>query len=238
MSAISTFIKAHERIVILLLCLLVGWHFSGKAVSAWESYDQRKDTLAHATLAANIAAANQLAVVNAKAAADYQALAVQLAASNKALANAQVTRNAETQTQQTIDRALPPTELATRWATLLKMPLGTVQVIPEGLAITPQGATETVVQLETIPTLQANLKDETTIATNESAQLASLAGVNGGLNKEITALNAENIATNSACNADKKLLTAKARKSKLHWFEAGVIVGFIGRQIIKTYTGF
>jgi hypothetical protein len=241
---ISVFIKAHERLFILILCLLAGWYFYGKAVSAWEAHDQRADNLAHATLAANITTANQIATINAKEASDYQAMAIQLAASNKALAASQSARNTATQTQQTIDRTLPPYDLANRWTTLLKIPPESVQIesggkgVPDALIITPAGATETVVQLENIPTLQADLKDEQTVAANEATQITSLAEVNGGLNKQIDALIVENTAEIKACTDDKKLLTAKARKSKLHWFEAGVVVGFIGRQIIKTYSGF
>jgi hypothetical protein len=240
---VSTFLKAHEKLIILVLCLLVGWHFYAKAVSAWESYDQRKDNLAHAALAADVTTANQIATVNAQEAADYKVLAAQLAASNTALASARVTRAAATQTQQAADRTLPPTELATRWTTLLKMPPGTVLVepggkgVPDALVITPAGATETVLQLETVPMLQADLQDETTVATNYSTQVTSLERVNVGLNTQIDALDAEIITANAACVADKKLLVAKARKSKLHWFEAGVVVGFVGRQLIKTFGG-
>jgi hypothetical protein len=243
-NVISNFFKSHERVIILLLCLGVGIHFYSKIVSAWEAHDQRVDSLAHAALQANVTTANQIADVNAKAAAQYQQLAAQLVESNKALAAAQATRNAATQTQQNIDRTLPPNELATRWTTLLHIAPESIQVelggkgVPDALVITPAGATETVVQLESIPALQANLKDETTIVANQNMQITSLAGVNVGLNKQIDALNVVNAAEIKACTDDKNLLKAQARKSKLHWFEAGVVVGFIGRQIIKTYTGF
>jgi hypothetical protein len=240
---ISRFLKTHEYLIIFVLCLIVGVHFYSKVISAWETHDQRVADAAHATLQANVATAQQIATVNAQAAAQYQQLATQLAASNKALATAQATRNTATQNQQTIDRTLPPNELATRWTTLLKMDPQTVLVEPGGkegpdaLVITPEGARETVVQLESVPTLQANLKDEQTIVANQDTQIGNLAGVNVGLNKQIDALNVVNAAEIKACTDDKNLLKAKARKSKLKWFFGGFIVGFVTRQVVKTYTG-
>jgi hypothetical protein len=241
---ISAFLKLHEKLIIIVLSVLAGLYFTGRILTAWESHDQRADTLAHATLQANVATANQIADVNAKAAADYKALAAHLADANTALAAAQSKRDTATQTQQTIDRTLPPTELATRWTTLLKIAPESVQVEPGGkegpdaLVITPAGARETVVQLESVPTLQADLRDEQGIVANQNIQLASLVGVNGGLNKQIDALNIVNVSEIQACTADKNLLKAQARKSKLRWFVGGIVAGFIGRQLIRTYSGF
>jgi hypothetical protein len=239
-----SFLKTHERLIIIVLSLLASLYFVHRGLNAWEAHDQRTDILAHAKLQADTDAVKQIAADNAKAAAQYQTLATQLAAANKALANAQATRNAVTQTQPAADRTLPPNELGKRWAALLNAAPESIQVepggkgIPDALLVTPAAAIETVVQLESVPTLQADLKDEQTIATNQTTQLTSLASINVGLNKQIDALNIENVAAANACTDDKNLLKAQARKSKLHWFEAGVVVGFIGRQIIKTYTGF
>jgi hypothetical protein len=244
LNAISSFLKSHERLLIIVGCLLVGLHFYGRVISAWESHDQRADTLAHAALQANIATANQQADVNAKAAAQYQQLAVQLAESNKALALSQAARNTATQTQQNTDRTLPPNELALRWTSLLHLDPATVQVepggkgVPDALVITPAGAVETVVQLESVPTLQANLKDEQSIVANTRTQINTLSDLNGGLNKQIDALNIVNASEIKACTDDKNLLKAQARKSKLHWFLGGFVTGFIARQVIKTYVGF
>jgi hypothetical protein len=244
LNAISTFLKAHERLIIIAVCLLVGLHFYGRVIGAWEAHDQRADTLAHATLQANVSAANQQADVNAKAAAQYQQLATQLAESNKALALAQATRNTATQNQQNTDRTLPPNELALRWTTLLHIAPESVLVepggkgIPDALLITPAGARETVVQLESIPTLQADLKDEQSVVANDQTQIGTLTTLNGGLNKQIDALNVVNESEIKACTDDKNLLKAQARKSKFHWFIGGFVTGFITRQVIKIYTGF
>lgn len=244
MAAISAFLRAHERILIIVFSVLVGLYFSGRVLTAWELYSQRSDNLAHAALQANVATANQIADSNAKQAADYKVLTLQLADSNRALSASQYKRDTSTQTQQTVDRTLPPNELATRWATLLKIAPESIQVEPGGkdgpdaLVITPAGARETVVQLENIPTLQADLRDERAIAANKDTQITSLVGINGGLNKQVDALNVVNTSEVQACTADKNLLKAQARKSKLRWFGVGFVTGFVARQVLKTYTGF
>src|ERR1035437_2656629 len=119
---VSAFLKAHELVIILILCLVAGWFVYSRAVKAWDAHDQRNADIAHAALAANVTTANQLAAVSAQNAADYKALATQLVARNTALSTSQGTRTTATQTQQVTDRKLPPNELANRWTAILKLP--------------------------------------------------------------------------------------------------------------------
>ena len=91
-------------------------------------------------------------------------------------------------------------------------------------------------QLEEIPRLQGNYADEQTIAANEATQIAGLAGVNVGLNKQIDALGAEITAGNAACVADKNLLKAKSRKNTLkHLLLGGAIVEGIKLYFFHTF---
>ena len=47
------------------------------------------------------------------------------------------------------------------------------------------------------------------------------------------------ITDNSAvCQAQIKVVKDAATKSKRRWFYAGVVVGWVGRQLLKTETGF
>ena len=41
------------------------------------------------------------------------------------------------------------------------------------------------------------------------------------------------VADAKVCTDEKAVLRAESRKGKMHWFEAGVVVGFVGRQLIK-----
>ena len=230
--------KSHERLLILVLCLGVGVHFYGRVINAWEQHDQRTVNTANAALAADITNTKAIADANAKAAVQYQVLAAQLADANKALAAAQIARNTITQTQQATDRTLLPSDLAVRWTALLKLAPPTIQPTTTGFVVTPDAAITTVEQLENVPTLQADLRDEQTVAANQTTQLNSLLSVNVGLNNQIDALNTQNAAQIKACTDDKNLLKAQARKSKFRWFLGGVVTGFIVRQTVKIYTGF
>ncbi len=237
LSKVSTYLKAHEKLIIIVLCLAVGVHFYSKIINAWAAHEQRVDIAGNAAAQTAVQVAQAQALANAKAAADYAALAAQLAASNKALIAGQATRNATTKTQQATDKTLPPSDLAARWTTLLRLNPPTVQPSATGFVITPDAAVATVVELENVPTLRADLQDEQSVAANYSTQINSLLGLNDGLNKKI-ADDADVLAKQAkACTDDKNLLKAQARKSKFHWFLGGVVTGFLLRQAIRIPTG-
>ena len=247
LSKISTYLKTHEKLIIILLFLLTGIHFYSKIINAWAAHEQRVDIAGNAAAQTAVQVAQAQALTNAKEAADYAALAAQLAASNKALTAGQATRNAATQTQQTVDKTLAPSDLGNRWAALLHLAPGKVVYKASGAAVdsnidaflvAPDAAIVTTVALESIPSLEANLADETTITANLQQQLTSLGTVNGGLNKQIADQAVAFTAQAKACTDDKNLLKAKARKSKFHWFVGGVITGFVAREVIKAVTGF
>lgn len=232
-SKLSTYLKAHEKLIILVLCLAAGIYAYQKAAGLIELHDQRVSDTARATLQAQVDTVKAQATVNAAAAQQYQQLAAQLAQSNASLASAIAQRNIITVKQQATDRTLAPADLAIRWAGLLHAPASDVQATPSGITVTSPVATETVVALDSIPGLEANLADEKTIAANGQTQITNLAGLNSGLNKQIDGLNVELIDQSKACTADKNLLIAKARKSKLKWFGAGFVAGVATRLFFK-----
>lgn len=248
---ISQYIKAHERLIVLVVCLAVGIHFYSAALGFLERRDQRLSDVAHATLAAQVtenaatAQANAaIAATNTAAQAKYEQLVAQLAETNKALATAQAARDKATATQQATDRTLPAPELAARWTTLLNIPAESVQPAPGGFTVTPTGAQETVVTLEQVPQLQADLKDEQTLAANQSTQIVSLSELNTGLHTQITGLdhqidglNAQIVDDKKVYDRDTALLKAQARKSKLKWFAGGYVAGLATRGIVKIFTG-
>lgn len=234
---VSTFLKAHERLIIIVVLCLVGWHFYGVAVNYMAERDSKAAATANATLSAQTAATNALATANEAALAQYQQLASQLAAANNAFAQSIVTRNAATQTQQAIDKTLPPPALAARWTTLLNVPPASITPATDGnYYVEPASAEQTVAALEQIPTLQKNFKDEGSVVTNQSNQLASLSQVNTGLENQITALNIRAKDQTAACAANTTALRAAARKSKRNWFILGFIGGFIFGQTLHVTT--
>jgi uncharacterized protein YdbL (DUF1318 family) len=240
---VSRFLLNHEKLIVLVLCLGAALYSYRGILGLLERHDQRVANAANAALQAQANQNKALADANAQAASQYQQLATQLAASNKALAEAQTARDTATKNQQAADRLLTPSELGNRWTNLLNIAPESVQVepggkgVPDALVITPEGAKETVVQLEEIPGLRADLKDEQTIAANQATQITSLAGLNTGLHNQIDGLDSEITKQTAACEADKKLLKAQARRGKLKWFAVGWVTGLATRGALKIFAG-
>lgn len=131
----------------------------------------------------------------------------------------------QTQVQVVHDRALPPPDLGHRIETLTGFKKDTIALDPSQNLIVPlplgqeiaarldQGdadAATVVKQNGVIKNDEATIKDQSAIITEDKNVLA----------KQI--------------DTDAKVLSAekaKCRKSKMKWFGAGVIVGFIGRKL-------
>lgn len=235
---ISSAVKLHERLIIVIISAILLFVCYIKGVTYLASRDQLNANKATAVLQAQ-------ADANAKEATDakqmqlaYQQLAQQLAGKNQVVIAAQQQRDVDTVKQQTADKTLPPPELAARWTTLIGASPEAVQPSGSGYAATPAAATQTVIQLEAVPQLQADLAGEKQIAANESQQLNSQGSVVDTLNTQINGLNLQITDQGKACTAQVAAVKAQARKSKLHWFEIGFGLGFIAREAIKVSTGF
>jgi len=212
-----TFFKAHETLLILAL-------FLGTGIYGYDKYLNYADRRATASdNAARTAAAQKQAVTAAQVQA-YAALIAQISAQNAAIMKAISARDAATKQQQATDATIPLPALAERWATLGGFNTTLLTPTATGITATDAAARATVQVLEQVPTLQADLRDETALYTNQTNLLASCNATVGDQKTEI----AKN---DAACVADKKKLTADARKSKLKWFFTGLAIGFAGGRV-------
>jgi peptidoglycan hydrolase CwlO-like protein len=103
--------------------------------------------------------------------------------------------------------------------------------------VTSNGAVTTVQQLEEVPVLQKQLGNTQDELKNAQQLLTASNGQVATLNAEVGSLHVQITDNAKVCDARVATVRAEARRSKRRWFYAGVIVGFIGRQMIKTYTG-
>ena len=220
-----SWIKTHERLIIVFMVLLFGAFLGNK----WLDTSAAK-TAAAATFAAQQAAeAKQSASVAAQQAVQvqqqYQAMLEVLQKQNAALAQAVTQRDAILGQQQTADRVMTPTQLTQRWAALVPstMPIAT----PTGVTVSTADAQSTVVQLENVPVLTQNLKDETAIAANLQSELEAQGKVVAEDNTLISALNTEIAANDKACKAEVASVKADARKGKVRWFKIGYVAGLV-----------
>jgi hypothetical protein len=234
---VSTFLITHERLIIVLSLALLLFHGYLKTIDYLKSRDQVVANKTQAVLQAQVEANKQAFDNTQQAVLQYKDLVDKLMASNAQIASAQAQRAQVTQKQQTTDKMLPPPELAARWNTLLKMPTGVAPAAGNTYAVTQDAAVQTVVELETVPSLQADLAGEQILVSNGQKQIDGLSTVNAAQITEIAGLGAQIQDQDKACTAQINLVKAQSRKSKIHWFEAGFVVGFVVRQAIKFPTG-
>jgi len=223
-----TWFKAHERLLLVALVLLVGHygvkHYLDNAASA----DKTKVDVAVAALASQKAVDVQLAAQTAQATAQYQTIVQALSVQNVALAKAVTERSAGLQQQRQIDSQLPVSGLAERIQALALMPPGSISITPTSVVLTQPGALSVASALESIPVLTQDVKDETQIADNRQLEVEKANSVVSSLTAQVSGLTLAGVDADKACKAEVASVKADARKSKLSWFKRGLVVGFIG----------
>lgn len=232
-SVISSYVKDHERLIITIVVALVLVFGYSKGINYFAARDQINSNKDNIVLQAQVDANKQSAAQSQQIVTQYQQLASQLVAANRQISTAQAQRAQATQQQQTVDKNLPPVELAQRWAVLTKTDSAGVQISGNGYQVSANTAVQTVVQLETIPQLQGDLVGEQSIAVNQSKQIDGLNGVVTSLHTQVEGLNTQIVDQTKACTDEIKTVKAEARKSKLKWYVAGLVT----RGAIKLFAG-
>lgn len=216
LSSYVTFIRAHEKILIIALSGFLIFHFCDTALNAWIHHD---DTLA-------AIAATQVKTDTTQTVALQQQvtqLQQQVAAKNAASIASIKARNTQTQQQKQIDQTLPLPALASRWESLAQLQPTDINgtTVPGQLVISDAGARATVKMLEDVPTLQANLKAEQTEIDNDQLIIGKQGDLITQLNKDLTDEKASHV-------ADVNLEKAKGKRSFWRGFKTGFVVGFLG----------
>jgi hypothetical protein len=231
-----SWLQKHEKLVLAVIAGLVLWFAIGKVDTLIANHDhanlQQAQVVAQVQQEKNDALAKQIAQDKA----DYTALSTQVQARDAQLVQLQATLVTALARQQKVDATLPPTELVARWNKLV--PQAGATVTPSGVALPSAGAIATVVELERAPELgkqlaasNEELANAKKLVAAEGTQVTSLTALVGGLQ-------AKSVDDANTCKEQIKTVKDAARKSKRHWFIAGVIVGWVGRQLLKTETGF
>lgn len=229
----TAFLKAHEKLILSLLAALLVWGVLSRVLTYLASHDQTTATASQQALQAQLEANKEQSDSQKATLAQYLSLAQQLMASNTALANAQTQRNTVVLKQQAVDKTLQPADLAARWTSLMKVAPSTVSPTAQGYSVGPDTATETVVQLEAIPSLQADLSNEKQINVNNDQMISGLMTVKDNLTNQVSGLNKTVQDESKSCADQITLVKAQARKSKLHWFEIGFVTGFVSSVALK-----
>lgn len=225
------FLKTYQSLIITVVVAATFLYGYSRLIGYLEANAKLAATQAQIALESQREQNKQLAEQTERTIERYEALVETLTAQNSALVRAQNQRAIVTQKQQEVDRNLPPDQLAARWAVLVEQPKETIIPNDTGYQISPTTAVETVVILETIPQLTADLADEKQISENKTIQINEQEKVVDALSVQLEGLKNEIIAADTACKTEVALVKAEARKSKLRWFGIGTVIGAVIRGI-------
>lgn len=222
---IRTFLLDHERLIIIMIAAVLIWYGVGKYQDIRAQHDN--EVLQQAKITTD----SQLKVTQAQAAqvqadeAQREALQAKLEAMNAQLVAANTQLATALATRQKTDAALPITDLAARWNTLV--PVATPTVTSTGLSVSQAGAVATVQALEQVPVLQQQLTNETNLKQNDDQLLTQDAVVIKDFTSRVDGLNLLIVDKDKQCTAQIAVVKAEAAKSKRRWFKLGFVVGFL-----------
>lgn len=231
-----TWLQKHERIICIPLLGLVLWFAIGKVDTLIADHDKAMLTQAQATALIQEHKNEALAAAAEQAAAQYQALAEKVQQQNAALEQANVALSTALAKQQKTDATLPPTELVTRWNTLV--PEASVSIMNGQITVPQTGAVATVQQLEEVPVLRTQNANISTQNANIQSELGASRTQVDALTHQVDGLNLQIVDNKKVCQDQIAVVKAEARKSKRRWFVIGYVAGFVSRQAIKSYLGF
>lgn len=237
-SAISGYVKTHEKLLAICLGVALVWGVVGKIQTAIVNHDQKVYDARTAALQADSEKNAALASAAAQAAAAYQQQLTAATAQNAALEQQTITALAALSKQQATDKTLPPADLAARIVTLASLPAGAIAPAPGNkFSVTNDGAVGIAQVLEKVPVLQTELQNTIEEKANSDKLLAAQTSRVDGLNLEITGLQTTAVDKDKACKADIALVKAEGRKGKRFWFKAGLVVGYVAGLVTGHYTG-
>lgn len=219
------FIKAHERIVIAALILGVALFLGNWYINHSADVAIAKNAAEQQVLQTQVDANAKLATVAKESADRYAVLLAQVTAQNQALLATIAQRNAAVVIQQKELATLPLPEVGIRWAALLQVSGAEIQATEKGLLVDDSVSRKTVQQLELVPVLQADVKDQETISANKDKQIQGQAGIITDLGNEVNGLKLQVIDGQKACTAQMSAVKARDRRSKKSWFERGLGIG-------------
>lgn len=228
-------IEAHERLLLVAVAGVVLWFAIGRVDSLIARHDNANLQQAQVTAQTQADKTAAIAEQVAKQSAQYASLAAKVQQQNNALMQANIALSTALAKQQHTDASLPPTELVNRWSTLV--PQAKPTVTPSGVALDTPSAVATVQALEVVPVLTAQVSNTQKELSNAQSLVTAEGQQVTTLNTEVGSLRTQLGDNQAVCQAQIAVVRADARKSKRRWFYAGVVVGFVGRQIIKTYAG-
>ncbi len=234
---ISSFLKHHETLLIVVLGFILLWFLSGKVQNIIAAHDNAGLQQAQQALTVQVQENAKTAAIAAQQAADFKALAAKYQAQGAAIAQANLALAQALSQRQKLDATLPVADLAARIYTLSSAPSASISFAGNTVSLEHDGAVAVVQTLEKVPVLTAQVDNDKLVQNNLSELLHTSTGQVATLNTLIAGKDAELKKADTVCEEKIKTVKDAAVKSKRRWFIGGFIAGFASRQAIKTYFG-
>jgi uncharacterized protein YlxW (UPF0749 family) len=235
-SSLSAYVKLHERLIGLVLAAAVIWGVSGKIESVVAKHDKSQETQAQIVANAQQSKDAALATQAAQQAEQYKELSDKVAAQNAALEQANITLATALAKQQHTDDTMPLPELAQEWTKLVPGMAPndiTFALDPNGqITLTDDAAHKTVDQLEQVPVLTQQLSNTKGQLENVDSLLGASQKQVVTLDQEVSGLNLQLVDNQKVCTEQLKMQADQYKKSRWHWFWAGMAAGFLGRSAL------
>jgi hypothetical protein len=232
---VSAFVKHHEKLLAVILAAALIWGVVGKVQDAIAAHDKAAYAAAASVTAAQAEKNAALATASAALAQQAQAQATATAAANKQLEASNAALITALANQRAIDAKLSPPELAARIETLAALPPNSVVPATAGYTVTAPAAVSIAQSLETVSTQAGEIVNLKSEAANDRKQIAAQDALVLGLNQQIAGLGLQIGDQTKECKAQVATVKAEARKSKMRWFKAGVVVGFVAGVVTMHY---
>lgn len=221
-----SWLQKHERLIIVLVALVLGGWLTSKWIDSSAARADLKQAVAIQQLTEAKNTVTELKAQADKAAQQFQATIDALTAQNNALAGAVAQRNTTLKAKQAVlqNQALPL--IVQDWKDAIKAnDSDFTNITSDSVNVSSKAATQTVIQLEEVPVLQANVTDTQAQVDNYKKALDTADGSVIALGNEIDGLNNQISKQDAACKAQVDAVKADARKSKKNWFLRGMVVG-------------
>ena len=227
-AAAESWLKTHERLIGGVLFLLVAFYLTRLYINRSADNADAKVKIAQTVATQQATADSVLADQVKQANTQYATLVAQLTAKNQQLTSAIATRSQAVIVQQAKDSTLSPADTAAKLATQTGTKPTDVTTQGTSTVLDADASHAAVQKMDDLTALQSDVVAYQGVITDDRQQITSLTGLNTNLTTQVAGMKVELTDDSKACAANIADVKAKARKSKLHWFEAGVVVGFGG----------
>jgi hypothetical protein len=222
-----TWLQKHEKLVMVALVLGFSVFVAQKAYDYLAAKDALNADKTAAVLAQQVADNKQLMQQTQTATQQYTATLQTLQAQNAQLQQSIQQQNATLAAQQRAISSMSVQQVSQGIQVATNAPQGSVVTGNGTVTVQEDTAKQILAKLDEIPVLESKLASETQMESNTSTELVKAQAVIVDQTKQIDGLNTEIKDDKTTYTTEINNLKAQSRKSKLKWFGAGFITGFV-----------